>query len=223
MRIKLAMRVALPLLLTGALAFAQNQGDAAMDRAELALRSLQEGFPDRVGNIAFMNGDWTVRVSGQLFYWAEGRLLPEAVRHRSSEFAAHSFYVVPDRPPEPREMSPERVEQLRNRSTSAARSARVDPHRGLQAALYGGDTRAEIEALQRKIAFLGFQITVHRDLVAPLQRIETEIRAWSGGAAFIASLESAYGFNWRQIAGTQRMSYHSWGLAIDILPRSRAL
>jgi len=187
---------------------------------ELALRALQEGFPDRVSDVAFIDGDWTVRVAGQLFFWAGGRLLPEAYRHQIDYFGPHSFYTIPESPPSPSNFSPQYIELLRERSSSTVRMARRDVHRAFQAALYGGANRREIEALQRRVHFLGFRVTVHRDIVDALARVEAEIMEWYGAEAFIATLGSAAGYSWRQIAETQRMSFHSWGLAIDILPRN---
>jgi hypothetical protein len=35
-------------------------------------------------------------------------------------------------------------------------------------------------------------------------------------------MDTIHGYNWRVIAGTQRMSYHSWGLAVDIQPKRLA-
>ena len=199
--------------------FAQVPGRTPVN-GELALRALQEGFPDRVGEIAFIDGDWTVRVGGELFFWAGGRLLPEAERHNLDNFGPHSFYTIPERAPLPSDFSPQHIELLRNRSRGEVRMARRDVHRAFQAALYGGNTRREIEALQRRVRFLGFRVTVHRDIVEPLARVEAEIMEWEGANAFIATLGSIDGYSWRQIADTQRMSFHSWGLAIDILPRN---
>ena len=215
---KLAKTACLALLLV--LLPVSIDAQARQVNPELALRALQEAFPDRVSGIAFTDGDWTVRVSGRLFYWAGGRLLPEADRHNADNFGHLSFYLIPERPVSPSTFSAQQIEGLRERGTSEARRARLDVHGAFQAALYGGSNRREIEALQRRVEFLGFRMSVHRDIVAPLQRVEAEIRAWEGGSAFIATLGSAYGFAWRQIAETQRMSFHSWGLAVDILPRN---
>jgi len=203
---------------------AQTQGVAPASepgRSQIVFRALQEAFPDRVGEMAFVDGDWTLMVAGRRFFWADGRLLPEAYRHLESYYGPHSFYTIPERPASPSTFSPQLVERLRERGSSEVRQARRDVHRSFQAALYGGNTRIEVEAQQRRVRFLGFQITVHRDLVEPLEQVEREIRAWHGGEAFIATLGSAAGYSWRQIADTQRMSFHSWGLAVDILPRAR--
>jgi len=225
----LALLAALLMMAPGAALFAQVAEQIADQfpgrpqvSAEIALRALQEGFPDRVGEVAFADGDWTVRVGGETFFWAGGRLLPEAYRHRQSEFGHHSFYTIPESPPSPSGFSPEQIEALRERGSPHSRAQRLDVHRGFQAALYGGSTRREIEALQRRVQFLGFRVTVHRDIAEALARVEAEIRQWPGAEDFIATLGSIAGYSWREIAGTQRMSFHSWGLAVDILPRSRA-
>ena len=218
MAVKHVPYIALFFLLAAAV-FAQVPGRSPVN-GELALRALREGFPDRVGEIAFIDGDWTVTIGDTLFFWADGRLLPEADRHRLEDFGPHSFYTIPERPPSPADLSPQHIALLRERSRSDVRRARRDVHPAFQAALYGGRNRREIEALQRRTEFLGFRVNVHRDIVEPLRLVEAEIREWYGANAFIATLGSAHGFAWRQIAGTQRMSFHSWGLAIDILPRN---
>jgi len=215
---KIVTIVAMLVFASGAAVSAQSGGSQVS--AELALRALQEAFPDRVGGVAFTDGDWTVRVSGKLFFWAGGRLLPEGERHDIENYGNHSFYTVPEKPTPPADFTPQYVETLRERGTGTARRVRKDVHQAFQFALYGGGNRREIEALQRRVEFLGFRLTVHRDLVAPLESVEAEIRRWDGGRAFIATLGNSYGFNWRQIAETQRMSYHSWGMALDILPKN---
>jgi len=214
---KRASCFALLLFLSAATGFVQTAGRAQVN-GELALRALQEGFPGLVTNVAFIDNDWTVRVRGELFFWAGGRLLPEADRHRYAYYGTHSFYTIPERPPSPSDFSPQHIELLRQRANPETRQARLDVHRAFQATLYGGGTRAEIEALQRRVDFLGFRVTVHRDIVDALARVEAEIMEWYGAGDFIATLGTVYGYVWRQIAGTQRMSFHSWGLAIDILP-----
>jgi hypothetical protein len=59
----------------------------------------------------------------------------------------------------------------------------------------------------------------------PLKRVEEAVKAIaerdSETAAFIAGIRSVDGYNWREIQGTNRMSYHSWGLALDIQGNAR--
>jgi hypothetical protein len=99
----------------------------------------------------------------------------------------------------------------------------MDYHYGLQAALYGGMTRPEIERTLVRARFLDQEVVVHRDITEALARIDRNIRKIAAEdeetAAFIGSINSVGGYNWRDIRGTRRMSYHSWGLAVDIQPK----
>jgi hypothetical protein len=74
-----------------------------------------------------------------------------------------------------------------------------------------------------RIDFLGKRIVVHRDIVEALKRVEASITAAAledpETAVFITSIGQMGGYNWREIRGSSRMSYHSWGLAVDIQPK----
>jgi len=97
---------------------------------------------------------------------------------------------------------------------------RRESHRAFYGALYGGLRRDEIERQLERIDFLGYRINIHRDIAEILKQVDADIRKLNGGNAFITSLGSIESYSYRVIAGTQRMSYHSLGLAIDIQPRS---
>jgi hypothetical protein len=108
-------------------------------------------------------------------------------------------------------------------SSAEVRFNRMDHNNLFEAALYGGLTRGEVERNLKKISFLGHNVTVHGLIVEPLSRVEQRIRKAAAGngemAAFIDSISYLGAYNWREIQGTQRRSYHSWGLAVDIQPK----
>jgi hypothetical protein len=190
---------------------------------ELILRAYHHTYPEKTGEVVWQNGDWTIRAGEEIFYWAGGRLLPEARRNETGAWLPHSYSLYPRDIPSPEIYSPEYIETLRAQGSAEARG-REDHHRGFQAALYGGLTRREIEARLERMDFLGKNIVVHRDIVEALGRVERSIReaARTDGetAAFIDSLGQAGGYNWREIRGSRRMSYHSWGLAVDLQPKN---
>ncbi|MCL1931219.1 MAG: M15 family metallopeptidase [Treponema sp.] len=186
---------------------------------ELALHAYRNAFPDKTGEVAFIENDWTISAGGQTFFWAGGRLLPQAEKNNTDAYEPIRFWVYPEKAPSPASYSPQYVETLRSSASGQARLERKDNHRAFQSVLYGGLERREIEAMMTQVVFLGGKMSIHRDIVERLKRVEAEIRNWEGGKDFIASLGSIGGFNWREIAGTQRMSYHSWGLAVDIQPK----
>jgi len=197
--------------------FTQTTGRTA--NGELALHAYRNAFPDKTGEVAFIDNDWTISAGNETFFWAGGRLLPQAEKDNLDAYDPLPFWVYPDKTPPPSSYPPQYVETLRNRGTDQSRIERKDAHRAFQSILYGGLERHELEALMIQVEFLGGKMSIHRDIAARLKRIDAEIRQWEGGKAFIASLGSIGGYNWREIAGTRRMSYHSWGLAVDIQPK----
>jgi len=215
------------LFLAGLQLFAQNTngniatgtGAARTVNGELVLRSFQKCFPDKTGAVAFIDNDWTITAGGETFFWAGGRLLPRAEKDNTDSYSPHFFYVIPARPVSPDSYPPQYIENLRSRGSREARLERRDINRKFMGILYGGLERKEIESQLIRVDFLGYKVNVHKDIAGPLRRVDTEIRKWNGAKDFISSIGSIDGFSWRQIAGTQRMSYHSWGLAVDILPK----
>ena len=60
-------------------AFAQTGRTA---NGELALQAYRNAFPDKTGEVAFIENDWTINAGGQTFFWAGGRLLPQAEKDK---------------------------------------------------------------------------------------------------------------------------------------------
>jgi hypothetical protein len=205
---------------------AQKIAASGFDTA-LMLRAFQHSFPGKAGEVSFADKDWTIQAGGETFYWAEGRLLPAAEKDKAASYSPWSFEVYPAVVPSPAIYSDSYIEALRRRGNEAERGAAQHP--GFPAILYGGKTRKEIEALLTQVEFLNKKINVHQEIAEALKRIDAEIRAEAKREAaagnseltdFIASIGQAGGYNWRDIRGSRRMSYHSWGLAVDIQPKN---
>jgi hypothetical protein len=190
---------------------------------ELILRAYQHCYSEKAGEPVWRDGDWTIQAGGETFYWAGGRLLPAAQRENPELWLPHIYSVYPRQVPSPDIYSPEYIEALRVQGSAEARGWE-DHHRGFQAALYGGLTRRDIEARLERMDFLGNRIAVHQDITEALKRVERSIREAAAGdretAAFINSIGQIGAYNWREIRGSNRMSYHSWGLAVDIQPKN---
>jgi hypothetical protein len=190
---------------------------------EIALKSFLHTYPDKVRAVTFTGEDWTIQVGGSLFYWAEGKLLPPEFRLNQEAYQSHSFSAYPAAIPDPRGYSPAEIDALQNRGNREAQPDTEDPYMGFQAALYGGSNREEIESRQVKTVFLGKTVVIHEDIAEALSRTEQRILNLAGEdpaiAEFVASIDVIGGYNWRPIQGTQRRSYHSWGMALDIQPK----
>ena len=215
--------ILLMLFMSAIPAFTQNFGRTA--NGELALKAFQKCFPDKTGEVSFIENVWTISAGGLRFFWAGGRLLPESEKGKIDSYAPHNVGIYPEKTPPPDTYPPQYIELLRNRGNAEAAvpdgtgRGQRDSHHAFQGILYGGLERREIEALMVQMEFLGEKVTVHRDIAPALKRIDAAIREWDGGKDFIAGIKNIGGYNWREIAGTRRMSYHSWGLAVDIQPK----
>ncbi len=202
----------------------ENEPAGAID-GEAEIRALHAAYPGIFQNVGVRDGEWAIQLNGAWYYWADGRLLPEGLRELSDQFVAIRFYNYSLGPLVVREIAPELEERLRDR-TGSITSDGDDSLRfnDFLDTLYGISSRADAEGTVRAASFLGMPTRVHPLLVEPLERVERRIRASEAASPevtqFVEDLISVHAYNWRNIAGTQRRSYHSYGVAIDLVPRS---
>jgi hypothetical protein len=110
------------------------------------------------------------------------------------------------------------------RDLEARRAAFADPgrarHIGLFEALYGNDPDNVTATLTRVQAgpSAAFRVTQRQGVACQLQgAIGAMSPDWARLATFFNPVGG--GFNWRVIAGTNRLSAHSFGIAVDINPQ----
>jgi hypothetical protein len=184
--------------------------------------ALRDAFPHRVEDIGFRYGQWAVRIDGEWFFWAEGRFLPLELRDQWAEFVSIRFYNYELGPWTERDITPEQEARLRQRTANRNNDDSVRFNSFLDR-LYGVSSRAEAETIMERVTFLGMGTRVHPDVVAPLSRVERRIQnAMMDNQevrAFVRDLAQIHGYNWRNIAGTVRRSYHAYGMAVDLVPR----
>lgn len=79
-----------------------------------------------------------------------------------------------------------------------------------------GSTRKEVEANLTTILFCGQKVRVStiNNVHEKLKKISTELEKEKKWAKYLENIGGT--FNWRKIAGTERMSMHSFGITIDI-------
>jgi len=189
---------------------------------DVVFQAMAQAYPQWV-TVRQVAGESVLTVDGQDFLWAEGRLLPPTRASRWSEFAPQPFYEYPLQIPDLSTWSDERVAETEARIADR-RNAPLRRDSGFFDALWEVHNRATADAAQRRVRFLGLRVTVHKSLVEPLARIEARLKAGRKDDptldAFLNSLESLDGYNWRDIAETQSRSNHAYGAAIDLIPRN---
>ena len=192
-------------------------------RAEVVIRALARAYPDRAGNVEFIDGDWSIEVYGERFYYANGRMLPASLKDRAGEYDPQPFYNYPEELPP--WTPPTEEESARMREQDANRRARP-PKRSSYFFDAIWRTRNKDESWEhvKQIRLFGHTVLVHYSILEQLSLVEEQIlRTAKTNAAvrqWINSLNSIESWNWRDIASTQSRSYHSYGAAIDLLPKS---
>ena len=187
------------------------------------MKALALAYPDRIAELAFRGDEWAIRIDDTWYYWAHGRLLPAELRHRWEEYASYRFYSYPlSLPPIP-DLDDEAKRRLEERlERSAANPPRR--HQGFLADLYRAGTRGQTEAGIVTVKLMGFEVRVHEQVAEPLEAVDRSlellIETDPGVRRFVDGLKESAGYNWREIAGTQSRSYHSYGIAVDLAAKS---
>ncbi|MDR1074429.1 MAG: M15 family metallopeptidase [Treponema sp.] len=183
------------------------------------MKALAAAYPDRIGRAVFRNGDWAVQVYGEWFYYAGGRLLPETLRLKATEYDPQTFYRYPRDLPEWKAPDTDTVAQFRYmQQRRSSRTTKRSQH--FFDALWRASDKDEAYGHVKTIRFLGWNILVHYSILEELALIEeainkeakvnAQVRQW------LNAITSLSAWNWRNIADVQNRSFHSYGAAVDI-------
>jgi len=190
-----------------------NEGDIGTQ--EKIMLTFAKAYPDKINSVEYINNDWTMLVNGTRFYYAQGRFLPEELREQWEEYQQYDFYVYPWT------------------GTARQRQAAVDdPVYSIGSpflfdALYFTSTEDESWDWQIKYSFLGVKMLIHPHIKPLLDKMEEYIiivaqtdQSISEWIAELMTSPPTSGWNWRTIVNTNRRSFHSYGTAVDLLPRN---
>jgi hypothetical protein len=152
-------------------------------------------------------------VNGSRFYYAHGRFLPEELRKQWADYPPYDFYIYPW------------IGTARQRKAAYDNPVYSIGSSFLFDTLYASLTEDSSWDLQEKYSFLGVKILIHPYIKPILDRVSDQIRTAARTDPsinkWIAELQTSPpgGWNWRSILGTNRRSNHSYGTAVDLLPR----
>jgi len=185
-----------------------------LDAQHKILLAFAQGYPDMISAVEFINNDWTMLVNGTRFYYANGRFLPESLHRQWANYRPYDFYTYPWVG-----SNTQRRAFINNPVYSVGSSFLFDT-------IYSSPNEDASWDLQEKYSFFGVKMLVHPYIKPKLDTITAQIQIASRTDrsinAWISELHTgvpSYGWNWRVIAGTDRRSNHSYGTALDLLPR----
>ena len=196
--------------------------------AETVMRAFAAAYPDRIGPVEYRNGDWAFLLEGRWFYYAEGRILPEERRNYVSEYrplihlSGNYLAELPswESTAAAREAFTRQMEERRSRPQT------TPPPRSqyFHETFWNIRTRDQAWAQQVRVYFLGHRLMIHSGISYKVNRIEEiiltasqtnpAVRQWINSLGMVAS------WGWRDVAGSGHRSSHSYGIAIDLLPRN---
>lgn len=158
------------------------------------------------------------------FYWANGSFLPaEEFKNKDNYWSL--LYGYPKELADPEKYTEEQREQIKEFSSKESRKSGAGTPMFLFDAIYDSSTRRSLEQHIARITFLGNKTNVHERMKEPLKKVEEKIltlaKTDSEVKAFLDNLKSNDGYYWRIIEGTNRKSFHSLGIALDVLPKSQ--
>jgi len=192
-------------------------------RAEVVMKTLAKAYSDQIDKIEFKNDDWAVLLRGVWYYYAGGKILPESEMENAENYRSYQFYNYPEELPPWRERTPEETERRRNWTRNRIENPLKRSDFFLND-LWQAPNRDETEKNLAQITFLGKPARIHKLIQSQTAVVEEQIRNIGKTdpevQAWITSIYTLESYGWRNIAHTQSRSYHSYGLAIDLLPRS---
>ncbi len=189
----------------------------------IILDALIRSYPGKIDDLALRDGDWSVLVNGQLIYWADGRMLNAQQREQTDSYRRYSFSPNPPQAPPVRVLTDEEKAKLDSYITGRERKKDFRSEAFLNA-LWGMEGYWDSESTVIIREFLGTRIRIHPDIEQALMIVESSIIDAAENdpavATWYSSVGSVGGYVWRNIAGSANRSLHSFGIAIDVQPRS---
>ena len=198
-----------------------------LDEPEL-LKIFKEAYP----NVKFISeyddsvADWkiTVKVENRkaVLYWADGKFLPKNELENKDLYSAF-IYKYSKEIPDPKNFTNEDIERIRNYTNPQNRKSGKGTSPFLYDVIYDCKSRISVESHIKSKRFLNKRSNPHESLHKILEKIEADIleaaKTDSDVKFFVDNLYSADSYNWRSISDSGNRSFHSLGLAIDVLPK----
>jgi hypothetical protein len=155
------------------------------------------------------------------FYWAGGRLLPkEELTNKENYWVLQ--YEYENKLRDPKTYTAEEIEKIKQFGSAENRRNDGGTPMFFFDWLYSAQSQKIIEDHIIRTTFLGKSTRIHERIWTPLKNVEKRILARKSSpeiSAFLANLKSCDAYHWREIIQTSRKSFHSYGIAIDILPK----
>jgi len=200
-----------------------NNTAQTIDRAEQVMKALFSAYPKQIERVEQRNGDWALLLRGTWYYYADGKILPENLLADAAKINPQPFYNYQKELPPWKKPTAEEAARYNEMTINRNKNPlRRSPH--FFDALWRINNREESYQRVKTIRFLGKPVNVHYLIMESLALVEEQVFAAAKTdpkvQAWISGINTLGGWTWRDIAQTQSRSFHAYGLAVDILPKS---
>lgn len=157
------------------------------------------------------------------FYWAGGRFLPEKELFKATSYWP-LLYLYPKELKDPKDFSDEEVKNMRNIGSKDSRNNTAGTPMFLFDALYNSFNEESLKPHLVGVMFLGRWMKIHERLVQPLDKVDKKVKALAKTdkevAQFLKEIGTLDSYYWREIRDVNRKSFHSLGIALDVMPKN---
>lgn len=231
-KMKFVNKIKLVLVIQVLLIFPQAMFSLSSEPVELNI--FKRAYPDITfkseydGNLK----DWKITMiipekngnRNVVLYWCDGSMVPyEELKNKDKYWTLLYAYNSREDLADPADFTSEQIATMKNFGSDDNRKNGAGTPMFFFDAIYDSSTRASLEKHLVYTKFLGKAITIHERIKAPLLRVEERINKLAETDKevkdFLAGLSKNEAYYWRLIAGTNRKSFHSLGIAIDVQPK----
>ena len=231
-KMKFVNKIKLVLVIQVLLIFPQAMFSLSSEPVELNI--FKRAYPDITfkseydGNLK----DWKITMiipekngsRNVVLYWCNGSMVPyEELKNKDKYWTLLYSYNSKEDLADPADFTSEQIAAMKNFGSDDNRKNGAGTPMFFFDAIYDSSTRASLEKHLVYTKFLGKAITIHERIKAPLLRVEERINKLAETDKevkdFLAGLSKNEAYYWRLIAGTNRKSFHSLGIAIDVQPK----
>lgn len=189
-------------------------------------------FKNSYPNISFQSTfdfeqkDWKIEISQNdksiTLYWANGKFLPQKELYRKDLYSSF-LYSYPKEVPDPKDFTEEDIKHIKEYTSTDNRSESLGTAQFLYNFIYDVENRVKTESHIKGHSFLKKRTNAHQYIHGKLDLVQADIYEAAKSDAevqsFLDKLDSADSYAWRSISDSGNRSFHSMGLAIDVLPK----
>lgn len=198
------------------------------------LEIFKKAYPDITFTTEYVSSlkDWKITLTipqgtgsrTEVLYWSNGSLLPyEELKNKDKYWTLLYAYNSKEDLADPADFTPEQIAAMKNFGSDENRKNGAGTPMFFFDAIYDSKTQVSLERHIISTKFLGKPIRIHERLKSPLAKVEARINKLAETdkevKTFLDGLSKNEAYYWRLIAGTNRKSFHSLGIAIDVQPK----